>query len=66
MEKPVWILKDKAGKEVWASYDRSYLAALDGALQHLEYELVRGDQEACSTCGLPPGVCPCSDCPTCG
>ena len=66
MEKPVWILKNKAGDEVWSTYERDYLTVVELALKALGYELVRGDLESCRTCGLPNGACTCHGCPTCG
>ena len=59
MNKPIWMLKNKSGFEVWTSYERDYLHVIDEVMRHLGYELVRQDLEECAGCGQCKGSCIC-------
>ena len=61
MEKPIWILKDKEGNEVWSSFHIDYVVAIEKALQALGYELLWGDLEVCPGCGMVNALCICPD-----
>ena len=59
MNKPIWLLKDKIGRNIWSSYERDYLLVIEEMLKHLGYELVRQDLETCDKCGQCNGACIC-------
>jgi len=59
MKKPIWMLKDRIGNQIWSSYERDYLHVIDEVLRHLGYELVRLDLEVCEECGQCNGACIC-------
>jgi len=61
MEKPIWILKDKEGNEVWSSSHIDYVLVIETALQELGYQLIWGDLEVCPGCRMVNAFCVCPD-----
>ena len=61
MEKPIWILKDKEGNEVWSSFHIDYVLVIETALQELGYQLIWGDLEVCPGCRMVNAFCICRD-----
>ena len=61
MEKPLWIVKDKDGNEVWATFHADYVVVIEMALQVLGYQLIWGDLEICPGCGVVNAFCVCPE-----
>jgi len=61
MDKPIWILKDKEGNEVWSSFHIDYVLVIETALQELGYQLIWGDLEVCPGCRMVNAFCICRD-----
>ena len=59
MDKPMWVLKDAHGQDVWHSNEPDYVRLLEQALKEVGYELVWSDLQKCPGCGYWNAICIC-------